>query len=134
MKRFLALSLIGLAAAACTAEPPQPDLAGEARLDTELRGRTAGTPVACVSSRDVRGNRGMGSAIVFEAQGGRVWVNNPPGGCPELREHLALRRHSPSTQLCRGDFVAVFDPRTGMEHGACTLGEFVPYSRRAPGS
>ena len=60
-----------------------------------------------------------------------VYVNRPAGGCSDLEFGRAIKTQTPTTRLCRGDIVTVFDPVSGMDYGGCSLGEFTPY-RRAP--
>ncbi len=133
MKKLVLLSL-ALAAGGCTAERPPAQMSGNAQnsLQAELAGRVqSGPPVSCVSSRLLGGNRSVGEgAIIFQTTGsGPVYVNRPPGGCPEILSGRALRTRTTSTQLCRGDIVSVFDPVSGIEYGSCGLGDFTPYSR-----
>ena len=131
MKKIIALAAIA-ATAACTAEPIDTSRDDEARLAAELRGyEQTGPAESCVSLREIRGNHSVGErAIVFEGRGDRVWVNRPRAGCPDLRHTRALRTETTTSQLCRGDIATIFDPTTGMEFGACGLGEFTPYRRR----
>ena len=67
--------------------------------------------------------------MLFEGPGNVLWVNRPPGGCPTLAFGRAFRTRTPSSQLCRGDIVTVFDPVSGAEFAGCSLGDFVPYRR-----
>ncbi|HEY0132379.1 MAG TPA: hypothetical protein VGB57_13345 [Allosphingosinicella sp.] len=133
--RYLLLAASACLAAGCTTQTDEQrvDMAAndEASLAAQLRGfEPAGPPVQCVSSRDLRGNRSAGeTAIVFSGTGGRLWVNRPAAGCPDLRMSRALRTRTPSTRLCRGDIATVFDPLTRFEYGGCGLGEFEPYRR-----
>ena len=132
MKLFLTLAAAGLAAGCMTQEPVELSAETEAELAAELAGRTAGEPVACVSQRDLRGNRSIGEGVIlFDAIGSTVYVNRPPAGCPSLEAHRAISVRTTSTRLCRGDLARVFDPTSGVEYGGCSLGDFVPY-RRTP--
>jgi hypothetical protein len=134
MKYFILLASACLAAG-CTTESDEArvEMAAndEATLAAQLRGfEPAGPPVQCVSTRDLRGNRSAGeTAIVFTGNGGRLWVNRPAAGCPDLRMSRALKTRTPSTRLCRGDIATVFDPLTRFEYGGCGLGDFEPYRR-----
>ena len=131
MKLALA-SLLVLAIAGCTAEEEVGSTAAapSPALAAELAGRTAGDPVPCVSQRDLRGNRSASDgAILFEGPGDIVYVNRPPGGCPTLNSGRTLVTRTTSSRLCRGDIVTVVDPVSGIEFGACGLGDFVPYRR-----
>ncbi len=133
MKKLAALSLAALAAAACSPAgngPTELSANAQSKLAEELQGRVAGRPQACVSQRDLRGNRSVGEeAIIFEGRGNLIYVNRPPGGCPELRFSRALVTRTPSTQLCQGDIATVIDTTTGTYHGGCGLGSFTPYQR-----
>ena len=131
MKTLLILACAGLAAGCTMNDPPEASADDEAKLATELRDyEQRGDAVSCVSTTQLRGNRSAGEgAIIFEGLGANLWVNRPPGGCPDLRKHLALRTRTTGTQLCRGDIALVFDPGSGMSYGGCALGEFTPYRR-----
>ena len=137
MKQIIALAALALAAG-CAASAEDQSLAradGEAKLAAELRDhRPAGEPVTCVTLRNLGGNRSAGeNAIIFEGQGGRLWVNRPPAGCPVLTHGRALNVRTTTSQLCRGDIVSVFDPLNGTDYGSCGLGNFEPYERRREG-
>lgn len=132
MKKFAALSLMALAGG-CMAEAPPAQVSAEtqSQLTAAIEGRAAGMPQSCVSSRDLLGNRSAGEgALIFNTRSRNlIYVNRPPAGCPELRQGLALKTRTPSTFLCAGDIVEVFDPLTGIARGGCGLGEFTPYRR-----
>jgi hypothetical protein len=116
----------------CAAQPaPEISAKEQASLDAILAGRTAAAPVACVNQRLLRGNRGFGEGVIlFEGATGRtVYVNRPPGGCPELSPFRALRIKTTTGQLCRGDIVSVFDATSGIDYGSCGLGDFVKYRK-----
>jgi hypothetical protein len=131
--RSLAPGMLAFAAlCGCTAQPEPPITPKEqASLDAALAGRTARPPVTCVSQHLLRGNRGFGEGVIlFEGPTGRtVYVNRPPGGCPELNPFRALRIKTTTGQLCRGDIVTVFDATSGIEYGSCALGDFVEYRK-----
>jgi hypothetical protein len=132
MKKIVLLSAVAFTAA-CTAEPPM-EMSAEAQteLTAELSGRVqAGPPQSCVSQRNLGGNRSVGEgAIIFgNRNDSLVYVNRPRAGCPELDSGRALKTRTPSTRLCAGDIVEVFDPVNGFSYGACGLGEFTPYRR-----
>ena len=132
MSRMLMLAPALMMAGCAMNESPEARADTEARLAAELRGyEQSGPAQGCVQMRDLRGNRSVGNAIVFEGGGDRIWVNRPAGSC-SLGPGRALQTRTVNTQLCRGDFATVFDPSSGIQFGGCTLGEFVPY-RRADG-
>ena len=130
MKRIFLLgaALIG---SGCMTEPVRaPDAADAAALADETEGRTPGAAVSCVNMRDLRSNRPVGDAIVFDGPGGSIYVNRPVGGCPNLRHGRTLIIQTTVTQLCRGDIAQVVDHASGTNHGSCALGDFMPYGRR----
>jgi hypothetical protein len=131
MKKIVALSLLPLMAGCMEQRPMEMSARAQTELAAALEGRTAEAPRNCVSSRDLRGNRSAGEgAILFDgASRNMIYVNRPAAGCPELRMGYALKTRTPSTQLCSGDIVEVFDPTTGFSSGSCALGEFTPYRR-----
>ena len=126
MKKTLAFAALGLAAA-CAADGIETTASEEAQLAAELRGMVAGEPRACVPSRDLRGNRSVGGAIVFEGIGDTIWVNRPDVACTGIRHGRAISTRTTSSQLCRGDIVTIFDPVSGAQFGGCGLGDFTPY-------
>jgi len=102
----------------------------DADLDHILGNRTEQRTVACVPIRNLGGNRTVGDAIVFGGGQRRIYVNHPPGGCPDLRSGRSLTFHATTGQLCRGDIVTVVDLISGTSFGGCGLGDFTPYDRR----
>ena len=130
MKRLYVIPAV-LLAAGCMAEGPvESTPEAEAGLSAALQGRSAGAPLNCVATRDLRGNRSIGEeAILFQANGDLVYLNRPSAGCLRLEPDRALRSRSTIGHLCAGDIVTVYDPRNGTEFGGCTLGAFVPYRR-----
>lgn len=129
MRILLALSLTALAG--CMSADEAAEMTPEARseLAAAIGDRVPEAPVACVNLRDLRGNRSVGDAILFEGSGNTIFVNRA-ADCPALRSGLALSTRTPSARLCRGDIARVFDPITGVEYGSCGLGDFTPYRRR----
>lgn len=131
-KHWLVAAGAAILLAGCMVEEgPDPSAEARSRLAAELEGYDpAGPAVSCVRSPDLQGNRTVGpDTILFSGSAGRKWVNRTRGSCPSLEFGRALRFRTVSTQLCSGEIAAVFDPTTGIEYGACALGDFVPYRR-----
>jgi hypothetical protein len=131
MKPVITILVAALAAAGLSAgKPAELSTAGQARLDAELAGRTAGPATTCVPQRDIRHTRTIADGVMlFEGRNDTLWVNRGSGGCAALRFGRAFHTVTPSTSLCRGDVVTVFDPTSGTEFGGCSLDDFVPYRR-----
>ena len=131
MKHIVSLLIAGLAAGCMASdEPVELTERAQSRLDEALAGRSAGPAETCVPSRELRNTRTIGDGVMlFEGPGDVLWVNRPPGGCPTLAFGRAFRTRTPSSQLCRGDIVTVFDPVSGTEFAGCSLGDFVSYRR-----
>jgi hypothetical protein len=130
MKKIVLIACGALAASCAPTEPMEVSDRAQMELADAMRGRIAGEPVSCVNQRDLRGNRSAGeAAIIFDGPGDLIYVNRPPAGCPRLDSGRALQTVTPSTRLCRGDIVTVFDPVSGGTYGSCGLGDFVPYRR-----
>jgi hypothetical protein len=131
MTRIALLTLLASAAiggAVMAAKAPEPDPGADmARI---LAGRVELPTVSCVNIRNLGGNRTVGDAIVFGGGQRRMYVNHPPGGCPDLRAGRRLQFRATSGQLCRGDIVTVADQLTDTVYGGCGLGDFTPYDRR----
>lgn len=109
-------------AAAASAEAP------EAKLTRALEGRVAGTPVHCLSLRDIRSTRIIdGTAILYEAAGGKIYVNKPVSGASSLRWSTVMVTKTPSSQLCNVDIVRLYDSGSRIQSGSVALGDFVPY-------
>jgi hypothetical protein len=139
MSKPIAVLSLALLAAGCTsyAEADQPErrtlqtARAEARLDQELRGKTAGPPQSCITRfeadrMDTVGDR----TIMFRASGSLVYLNQPAGGCPMEGGSRRLERRSIGSNLCRGEQLQVIDNQTGAYFGTCVLGDFIPYRRR----
>ena len=130
MRTILLVPLAALAACTAAADEVETSPADQAALTEALAGRTAGDPVACVRSQELRGNRSVGERmILFDGPGNTVYVNRTRSSCPRIQPWNALRWQSTQTAMCAGEIVRVFDPTTGVELGACGLGEFTPYRR-----
>ena len=131
MKPVITL-LVAILATACMSagKPAELSAEGQARLDAELAGRTAGPASTCIVQRDIRHTRTIADGVMlFEGVHDTVWVNRGNGSCSALRHGRAFHTITPSTSLCRGDVVTVFDPVSGTEFGGCNLADFVPYRR-----
>ena len=135
MLKPLLLVLVAAASAAGAAQD-RVERAGAApsAIAAAMKGRTAGTPVSCISQFGLRSSRAIAGAVVFRGRGTLVYVNEGPAGCRALAFGRAFRTHNPTGRLCRGDVVTAYDPVSGAEFGGCALGDFVPYRRAEQGA
>lgn len=120
-----------LCLSACTMDqrPAEATDADRAALAQALAGRTAGQPQSCINATASRTSRTIDREGILFGTGSRIYLNRPRDGCPQLREGRALVTRTPTGQLCSGEIVRIVDPVNGINYGACSLGEFVPYDR-----
>ena len=131
MNKLLCSLIAAGAAASCVSATSRPEGSGPGDEERLANYEQSGPPTDCVSERDLGGNRSAGEgAIIFQGTTrSRLWVNRPPGGCPNLNGGLALVIRTPSTRFCRGDIAQVIDPVARIPQGSCVLGDFTPYRR-----
>ena len=103
---------------------------GEARLAKMLEGRTAGTPVSCITT--MRGSTAMevidGVGLVYDA-GKTIYVARPTD--PKMLagdDVLVMDRFSPS-RLCAMEPMRTIDRTLGYQTGVVMLKDFVPYTK-----
>lgn len=117
-----------LAAPGLAATEQNPKAAAE--LARALEGRVAGEPVDCIRLQDIRSSRIIdGTAILYETNGGTIYVNRPDSGARFLDKWDVLVTKTSLSQLCSIDIVRLVDPSARMETGSVGLGKFVPYTK-----
>ncbi len=117
-----ALLATGAAASAATR------LAPEAQIAKAVEGRVAGPPVDCINLRDIRSSQIVDrTAILYETNGGRLYLNRPPVGASSLGWDDILVTDTHSSQLCSIDTVRLIDRGSRFQTGFVGLGKFVPY-------
>ena len=133
--RAVAALMIGLvlAAASSPAGPPH-DAKAQAKLDKFLAGRVAGESKHCVPVAVTNSATAIDGYTIAFRDGPRVWINNltANNGCEMIGRPYAMETESGVRQVCGGSTVNVLDMSEsggGMPVGACTLGEFVPYTK-----
>ena len=96
-----------------------------------LAGRTAGTPVSCVSdSLDSSGPTIIDRhTILYRQSGRRVWVVQPQGECPALAPFNTLVVEKWGSQTCAGDRFRVLEPGAIIPSAFCRFGKFTPYDK-----
>ena len=101
----------------------------EAKFAKALEGLTRGEPTSCISRDRVSYIKTFPDKIVYVLGRNKKWVNETNGGCNGLKHDDIVVTKSFNGQLCRGDIVETRSRSGGMMTGACSLGEFVPYTR-----
>ncbi|MFC3713049.1 hypothetical protein ACFOMD_10725 [Sphingoaurantiacus capsulatus] len=127
--RFALPALAGAALLALAPVNAAPEPAA-AQMAKALEGRTAGEPVKCLNLRDIRSTQIIkGTAILYETNGGVIYVNTPRGGAQSLDKWDVLVTNTHSSQLCSIDVVRLYDTSSRIQTGFVNLGEFVPYRK-----
>jgi len=81
------------------------------KLGKALAGRTAGTPVGCISN-----TRGSDMTVIDD-----YTILFKEGG--------TVTRIAGSNRLCSGQIGSLVDRVSGYSYGSCVFGEFVPYRK-----
>lgn len=100
----------------------------QARLDKALTGYQPGKPQSCINPFGNSNVSIYGETLLYR-DGGRYWLNKPTGGCFGLKRDDIIVTKSYGGQLCRGDIVRTVDRSSGFPSGACSFGDFVPYTK-----
>ncbi|MEP9359688.1 hypothetical protein [Sphingomonas sp. KR3-1] len=130
----ISIALLGASLLAALPAAAQDNAKGEAELAKAIAGRTAGKPVDCIFQRDIRSARIIdGTAIVYEMNGGLLYVNRPRSGASSLDWNNIMVTDTHSSQLCSIDTVKLIDSGMRMPVGWVGLGDFVPYPRPPKG-
>lgn len=129
----LAIALAGCAATpAQIAQEERETAQTQARLDKRLAGYEPGKPMDCI--RPYNANIDIyGDTIVYRDSGRRLYKTVTSGGCFGLKRDDIVVTKSWNGQLCRGDLVRTVDRTNGFPSGACSFGEFVPYTKAPRG-
>jgi hypothetical protein len=101
----------------------------EAKFAKAIEGLTAGKPTSCIDRMRVSYIKTFPDKIVYVLGRNKKWVNETNGGCNGLKHDDIVVTKSFNGQLCRGDIVETRSRSGGMMTGACSLGQFVPYTR-----
>ena len=128
----MTLALIAAAAAGVGAVPAQAKekMTQEEALAKALEGREAGTPVNCITQRDIRSSRIFDKVgILYEMRDGTYYLNRPVSGASSLDWTDVLVTDTHSNQLCSVDIVKLYDSATQMQTGYLGLDTFVPYPK-----
>ncbi len=99
-------------------------------LEKRLAGRVAEAPRSCITLRPGLSSETVEGAIIYR-QSRDLWLVNRPddGRCANLTSNNAFVSRTPSTQLCRGDIIQIFQPAAQIPLNTCGLSDFVPYRK-----
>ena len=126
----LALPLLLLTGCATTDSPP-PKLTEKQmeRLQKELAGKEPGEKVACVTRlRSFDSLQAISDEVLLYRQSSKlIYKNELIGRCSGISRGDTLVLRTFGSQYCRGDMAYAVDLVTGMQRGACALGDFIPY-------
>ena len=118
----------------CTQAPqPAEGVQGTQRLQALLAGKTAGTLRDCIPPTQA-GSPSLVTpdAVAFQVNPGLIYVSSVTGsGCADASNPMytsITRSNGPG--LCSGDRLEIHDVHTRVMVGACTLGQFTPYTMR----
>ncbi|WEK45167.1 MAG: hypothetical protein P0Y56_08965 [Candidatus Andeanibacterium colombiense] len=129
MKLFLtSLLLLPLTAPALAESAPS----AEAKLAIELKDRTAGEPVDCITQSNIRSAEIYDhTAILYEMRDGTRYVNRPASGLNLLDGFAVMVTDTHTPRLCSIDVVRLVDPGLHSPRGFVQLGKFVPWRKQA---
>ncbi len=101
------------------------------RLDKELAGKVAGTPLNCISDFQTTNMiRISDDILLYRVSGNLVYKNNLRSSCRGLaRDNDIVVSEQFGSQKCRGDILKLVDRTSGIPGPVCSLGEFVPYRK-----
>lgn len=104
-----------------------------AELDKALAGKVAGEKVSCIN-REPQTNLTVisNNVLLYKVSKRLVYRNDLIGSCNGLTYGDTMIVRSFGSQLCRGDFTTTANLQTGMQTGACALGDFIPYRTPKP--
>ncbi|MHA6724120.1 hypothetical protein [Sphingomonas sp. RS2018] len=133
MRRAAMLTLTLALLAGCTATAQEAerqaaeDSRVQAKLDKRLAGYTPGRPQSCFRPYQTQ-QEIYGDTLVYR-DGRRLWVTKTSGGCFGLKRDDIVVTRSTSASYCSGDIVRTVDRTSAFPSGACSFGEFVPYTK-----
>ena len=122
------LLLLATAATGFASEQRRPQT-DEAKIAKALQGLTPGKPQRCLRGDRVSETRGFEGEILFVEGRNKVWRNKTRGSCSGLRRDDIPVFKTFGRDYCSGDMVQTRSRTGGMFTSACSLGDFVPYTK-----
>lgn len=130
MFRYAIPAFVLTAAVAAGAATPQnpAEARQEERLAKRLDGMTAGAPQTCLPRDRVTEIKFYNDTALYIQGRNKVWVNKTNGGCRGTGDDILVIK-TYSSQYCRGDIIETRARGGGFFSGACSIGEFTPYTK-----
>jgi hypothetical protein len=130
MRTAMMMVASGVLLAACTGsyEPRPLTEKQAAELDKALAGKVAGAPKSCIN-REPQTNLTVisNNVLLYRVSKKLIYKNELIGSCNGLTYGDTMIVRSFGSQMCRGDFTTTANLQSGIQTGACALGDFVPY-------
>ena len=123
-----AVLLTALAATGSTAQTAS-EARQQAKLEKALAGLTPGKPVHCLARDRVSHIKTFQDTIVYVQGRNKVWRNDTNGGCNGLKHDDIVVSRITMGQYCAGDIIETRSRSGGFITGACSLGDFIPYTK-----
>ena len=131
--RIIACLGAALLAGSCSTAPIRETRSprAERELAEALAGRTAGTPVRCISGYKSYQMQVIDDWTILFRNGRTTYVQKPRGGCLGLSSagRTLVTRPFGTNQMCDGDINHSVDLVSRMPGGSCVFGPFVPYTK-----
>jgi len=121
--------LVFAGATALAADKPTRAEKNEARLAELLKGRTAGTPVSCITSFQARKLEVIEGVALVYGSGDTIFVARPSNP-QSLRWDDVMVVNRFGDQVCNTDIIRTVDRMSGFTTGAVFLEKFVPYKKQ----
>ncbi len=98
--------------------------AGDRAAETLAKYEKTGETETCMRLSMLRDSDPLDDyAILFEARGGAIYLNELQGRCTGLERERRFGYKTPQAQICEGDIITVTDS-FGNFRGSCSLGAF----------
>ena len=127
----LVLGSVALALSFSAASAKSVTERGEAQLALMLGSRTAGTPVACISTASARPDALQvidGVGVTFKT-GGTIYVSRATEPAKLRSTDVEQLDQIRPSELCSTDRIWTYDKADGSLTGVVALTDFVPYTR-----
>jgi len=132
MNRWMIVPAIALIGGTATAAMQSSTAARADRaLENELKDRTPGTPVNCISaSSSTSGPQIIDNNTVLYREGRTVWRSELAAECRSLEPGNTMVVEINGGQICQNDRFRVIEPGMSIPSQYCRFGKFTPYRKK----